>query len=112
MRLDATTALPDGSRVRVRLPQAADRERLAALHVQLGIALDELDLARELRFDPRRRTVICAVVWDAGVERLAGWAAADRDATAPDLLLADEATVPGVTQVLRDAIAAAASAAA
>lgn len=105
MRLDATTSLPDGSRVRLRLPQAADRPRLTELHARLGLAHDDLDIARELRFDPRERSVICAIVWDGAHELLAGWAGADRGEATPDLLLADESRAPGVTQLLLEALA-------
>lgn len=112
MRLDATTSLPDGSRIRLRLPQTADRHRLVDLHARLGLHHDDLDAARELRFDPRARTVVCAIVWDGGQETLAGWAGADRGERTPDLLLADEALAPGVTRVLLEAIAERARAAA
>ncbi|MTD45670.1 hypothetical protein GKE82_15590 [Conexibacter sp. W3-3-2] len=112
MRLDATTSLPDGTRVRLRLPHAADRPRLGDLLGRLGLAHDELDLARELRFDPRARTVVCAIVWDGSDQLLAGWAGADRGQAAPDLLLADETLAPGVRALLLDALAQRASAAA
>jgi hypothetical protein len=112
VRLDATTTLPDGRRIRLRLPQTADRPRLTELHARLGLHHDDLDAARELRFDPRRRTVVCAIVWDGSHESLAGWAGADRGSATPDLLLADESLAPGVTQLLLDALADRARAAA
>lgn len=112
MRLDDTTSLPDGRRVRVRLPQAADRPRLGELHGRLGLEHDDLDAARALRFDPRARIVVCAIVWDGTHETLAGWAASDRGADAPDLLLADETLAPGVTRLLLEALADRARAAA
>lgn len=112
MHLDATTTLPDGSRVRLRLPQAADRPRLRELHERLGLACDEVELARALRFDPLERTVLCASVWTGTQELLAGWAAADRGAVQPELLLADETLAPGIALLLTRTLAERAAAAA
>ena len=46
--------LPSGARVRLRLPVRADTERLRSL-------VGEEAAERLLRFDPRRRAVICAL---------------------------------------------------
>jgi hypothetical protein len=46
--------LPSGARVRLRLPVRADTESLRAL-------VGDEETARLLRFDPRRRAVICAL---------------------------------------------------
>lgn len=105
MRLDATTSLPDGRRLRLRLPQAADRDRIAALHDRIGVTIDELELARALRFDPLRRAVVCAVLWDRDHETVVGWAAADRGAEAMEHVVTDEAFAPGVTHLLAEALA-------
>lgn len=105
MRLDTTAPLPDGRRVRLRLPHTADRQDVARLHERLGLAADELELARALRFDPRTQIRLCATVWDEGHEVLVGWATASRDAAAPDTLLADETLAPGVRGLLEAAVA-------
>lgn len=106
MRLDATTSLPDGRRVRLRFPQVSDHARIVHLHDRLGISVDEIELARALRFDPRTRTVLCATVWDGERETIVGWAAAERGATDLDLVLADEAVTPGIGDLLRGALTA------
>jgi hypothetical protein len=102
--LDATTTLPDGTHVRVRLPQAADRAALRALHARLRLAAEELELARVLRFDPRERAVVCATAWLDGGPQVVGYAAIDRDAAEPDVLVADEDLAPGIGAVLAQAL--------
>lgn len=91
--------LPGGLRVRLRLPQRADRAGLAAL------GLGELEAGRALRFDPRRRTAICAVAFVDGTDVLVGFGAtALRAGARPDLLLADETAAPGVAALLEGAL--------
>lgn len=104
MPLDTTTTLPDGTRARVRLPQRSDRPALRALHTRLGFEVDELALARALRFDPRRRVVACITAWVGGAERLLGYGAIDLGADDVDLLVVDLAGAPGCDAVLGDAL--------
>jgi hypothetical protein len=98
--LDSTTHLPGGARLRVRLPHAADRPALHGLHTRLGLAADDLELARALRFDPRRRAVVCATVWIGAAETMAAYAAIDLTRGRVELLVADEEIAPGVRGVL------------
>jgi hypothetical protein len=93
--------LPDGLRVRLRLPHGSDLPRLAALVDGLQRRPDELEAGRLLRFDPRRRLVLCATAWIGGSETLVGYGAIDLlpDA-APDVLLADEVAAPHVAELL------------
>jgi hypothetical protein len=87
--------LPGGLRVRLRLPQRADRAGLAAL------GLSELETRRALGFDPRERTAICAVAFVEEAHVLVGFGVITLGAGArPDLLLADEAAAPGVATLL------------
>ncbi len=102
MRLDTHHTLPEGTRVRLRLPQMRDRVGLVDLLARLGLEADEMDVARILRFDPRGRSVICATVWTGSSETLAGLVAGTKDGSGPDLLVADERLTPGLTAVLRD----------
>jgi hypothetical protein len=102
--LDATTHLPDGLRIRVRLPHAGDRPGLHDLHLRVGVEADDLELSRALRFDPRARAVACATAWLDGAEVLVGYGAIDRGAERPDLLISDEAAAPGVRDVLARAL--------
>lgn len=100
MFVATATSLPDGPRLRVRLVHTSERAGLEALLARLGVAADELDLARALRFDPRSRTVACVTAWIGGAELLVGLGAMDAVAKAPDLLLADEARAPGTGGLL------------
>lgn len=109
MPLDHSTHLPDGTRVRVRLPRHGDGAALRALAERLGVVADEVELRRALRFDPRRRVVAVATVWDGEHHVLVGCAAMDRDADEPDTLLADVTRAPGVGGLLARAITAHAS---
>jgi hypothetical protein len=94
--------LPGGLRVRLRLPHSSDRHRVAALP-----APDELEAGRLLRFDPRRRLVLCATAWIGGSEALVGCGAIDlRPGAAPDLLLADETAAPQLGELLADVLRA------
>lgn len=109
MPLDHRTTLPDGTRVRIRLPRHGDGAGLHALAQRLGVAADEVELRRALRFDPRKRVVIVATSLGDGPPELVGWAAMDRDADEPDTLLADVTNAPGLGQVLASALVAHAS---
>ena len=77
MLLHGTHLLPDGSRVRVRLPLAADRGPLRELLTSLGLQADDLEVRRALRCEPGRRAVVVAVEWDGAHQRLTGFGAVD-----------------------------------
>lgn len=100
MLLNATTALPDGARLRLRLPHRADRVGIQALLLGLGLGIDELDLARTLRFAPRERAVACATAFVGGTERVVAVGGIDLGTRDPDLLVADEALAPGAGAAL------------
>ncbi|HEX6391513.1 MAG TPA: hypothetical protein VFZ89_18760 [Solirubrobacteraceae bacterium] len=104
MLLNSHTTLPDGSRVRVRLPQASDRAGLRALHDRLGLHLEDLDIARMLRFDPQALAVGCATVWNGSRETVVGYGAIHLRDEEPHLLICDEATAPGVRDALDAAL--------
>lgn len=91
--------LPGGLRVRLRLPQRADRAGLAAL------GLGEMDISRALRFDPRERFVVCATAWVEGAERLVAFGTiALREEARPATLVADPATAPALGALLEHAL--------
>jgi hypothetical protein len=102
--LDATTPLPDGTRVRLRLPHRADLDGLRALARRLGLAVDELEIARALRFDPRRRAVAVATVWVDDHEVLVGYGAIELGEAQPDNFVVDEQLAPGLRAVLHEAL--------
>jgi hypothetical protein len=95
-----THALPSGAQVRLRLPHRADRTGVAALCRRIGLHLDDVEATRVLRFDPRRRSVACAVAWTGDSETVVGVASMEhaRDGE-PDLVLCDPEH-PGLAEVL------------
>lgn len=102
--LSRPTTTPDGTRVRLRLPNPTDRAGLAALHARLGVHVDDLELTRMLRFDPRHATVACATAWIGGTEMLVGYGAIEAGADEPHLLVCDEEVVAGVGDALAEAL--------
>jgi hypothetical protein len=96
--------LPGGTRVRLRLPHAGDREGLSALHDRLGAPLDDVRMTRILRFDPRACVSVCATMLSGVTEVLVGYGHVDRDGTS-SLVVADETLAPGVTELVRAALA-------
>jgi hypothetical protein len=100
MELHRPTTLPNGLRVRLRLPGPSDRARLRDLLDRVGVPGDEFSLSRMTRFDPRTRTAVCATCFALAGETVVGYAAIDRWADEPDLVLADEDLAPGVGELL------------
>lgn len=74
MLLLKPTTLPDGRRVRLRLPHASDRAGLRALHASVGLDLDDVALNRMVRLDPRREVTVVATAWVGGQETVVGFA--------------------------------------
>src|SRR3954447_23520479 len=102
--LTRTHPLPDGARVRLRLPQAGDRAGLVALHERLGAPLDDVRMTRILRFDPRACVSVCATMLSGLTEVLVAYGHVDRDGTS-SLVVADEALAPGVSSLVCAALA-------
>ena len=90
MRLHSTHELPDGRRVRLRLPHVGDRDAVHELLASFGLGADDFEVRRALRWSPERPVVV-AVAWDGSSERLVGFAAGDT-VIAP----------PGVAALLRE----------
>ena len=88
------------------MPQRADLPRLHALLAGLGLEVDELQLSRWLRFDPRHRVAAVATVLIGRSEELVGFAVADLDAPDCELVVADEEQSPGAAAALEAAVAA------
>ena len=72
--------LTRGPRVRLRLAQTRDAAAIAALLQRPGSDPAALDIARLVRFDPRRRVVICATALLGSAERVAAEAGVPLDA--------------------------------
>jgi hypothetical protein len=102
--LSRTYELPSGPRVRLRYARRSDAPGLRALLRQRGIEPTDLELSRLVRYDPRRRAVICATAPIGGTELIVGVGAIDlQDEVPPDTLVVDE----GLTDGLADLLAAA-----
>jgi hypothetical protein len=104
MRVNTTASLADGTRLRVRLPHALDRDGLRALHERLGLQAEDIDIARTLRFDPRQVAVACATMLVGGSETIVGYGAIDLGADAPHLLVCDDTHAAGVSETLTEAL--------
>jgi len=102
-----TRVLPDGTPIRLRLPQLRDAAGLRALAAGAGLELSDVEARRVLRFDPRRRVVAVATVWGGAGEHVVGVGAIDCGAATPDLLVTERG---GVTRLLDAALRARASA--
>lgn len=104
MLLSRSHPLPDGTRVRLRLPHAGDRAGLVALHERTGAPLEPLRMARILRFDPQACLSVCATMLTGLSETLVAYGHVDRDGTS-SLVVADEALAPGVSALVAAALA-------
>ncbi len=101
--LSSSYRLPRGLRVRLRLPQPGDAPAIRALAPE---GLEALEVARLIRFDPRRRLVICAAALIDGRERLTGIGAVDLEGAAarPSRVLASGEHAEDVEDLLRRAL--------
>jgi hypothetical protein len=94
--------LTEGVPVRLRLARSSDAPAVRQLLQDQGFHSGELDLARLIHFDPRRRYVVCATGLVGGKERLLGVGAITLDgATKPELLLVAEEHAEEVAPLLR-----------
>jgi hypothetical protein len=85
-----THTLPGGARVLLRVARARDEAPVKALVARTGAQYSELDVARLVRFDPRRRMVVCASELFEGTELVVGFGAIRLDSDRPELVVADE----------------------
>lgn len=104
--LARTYELAAGPRVRLRLARRSDRRGLEALLRQRGIDPSPLELERLVRYDPRRRFVICATAPLGGTETIVGVGAIDRDGedSEPDTIVVDERLTEGLGELLAAAL--------
>jgi hypothetical protein len=105
MLINRSTTLPSGLRAHLRLPHGSDRAALRALHGRLGLVVDDLEVARLLRHDPRDRAAVVALAWTGEGHVLLGFAAGDVGAAGPDELLVDPAGGLGLAELLTAAVA-------
>jgi hypothetical protein len=104
--LSRTYKLPAGPRVRLRLARRSDLAGLRALLEQRGIEASALELDRLVRYDPRRRLVVCATTPLDGTEAILGVGAIEFDGEAgvPDTIVVDERITAGLAELLAGAL--------
>jgi hypothetical protein len=99
--------LPSGQRVRLRLVQRRDEHQIRALLTDRGHEHQDLDVMRIVRFDPRRRAVICATTLVGSTETVIGLGAIELDSqpsSEPDLLISDGRIGEGLDELLVGAL--------
>lgn len=105
--LGRSYVLARGPRVRLRMPRPHDAPAISALLRGQGRAAGELDLARLVRFDPRRRLVICAGALIDRHETMVGVGAIQLDGETiapPELLVVDRELTEGLDVLLERAL--------
>jgi hypothetical protein len=99
--LSRSYALPYGPRVRLRLARRSDLPAIRVLLDQRGVPASELSLDRLVRYDPRRRAVMCASALVGGAETIVGVGAIDLlHAAEPDTIVVDERLTGGLGELL------------
>ena len=99
--------LPRGPRVCLRLARVRDLPALAQLLERQGIEPDELELARLVRFDPRRRIVICATALIGCTDAIVGFGVIERgnaSVAQPEALVVDDHLTNGLDELLARAL--------
>ena len=104
--LSRTYELPAGPRVRLRLARRSDLPGLRALLEQRGVEASALALERLVRYDPRRRLVLCATAPLGGTESIVGVGAIELDGAVgePDTIVVDERITAGLAELLAGAL--------
>ena len=104
----ATSYPLEGARVRLRMVASSDGPAVRALVAGCGCVGADFVAERLLRFDPRRRAVVCATALLQGAEVMVGIGAIDLDARTPaalpNPLLIDERAPEGVADLLAGAL--------
>src|SRR5213078_423672 len=103
--LSRSYELPSGPRVRLRLARPSDLPAIRALLAQRGLPATEIGLERLVRYDPRRRVVMCAMAPVAGAETLVGLGAIELQPDAePETVVVDEDITDGLAALLGEAL--------
>ena len=97
-----------GYRVRLRIARTSDASSIRALLERLNLGPADLEVARLVQFDPRRRCVLCATALIDGSETLVGVGAVDLDGPVsgvPDTLIVDAPLADELPGLLTAALA-------
>ena len=104
--LGSSFALGAGARVRLRLARGSDAALIRSLVARAGTLPEEIEFARLVHFDPRRRVVICATALIDGAETLVGVGARDLDGDEPEVIIVDANHADALSSLLGAALAA------
>ena len=105
--LGDTFPLENGMRVRLRMARSSDTTPIRGLLARAAPGAGELELARLVQFDPRRRCVICATSLIDGTETLVGVGSIDLEGDGrakPDTLIVAEVRPKDVAELLAGAL--------
>ena len=104
--LARTYELPNRQRVRLRMARRSDLPGLRALLAQRGIEPSALELERLVRYDPRRRLILCATAPIDGTEAMVGVGAIELGSPEPepDTIVVDERVTQGLPELLNAAL--------
>jgi hypothetical protein len=111
--LGTSYVLDGGLRVGLRVARSSDAVLIRELLGRQGLDREELQTARLVHFDPRRRCVLCATALIGSSETLVGVGAIELEpdrAPAPDALIVDEQHHPDLAELLTSVLLARASA--
>jgi hypothetical protein len=97
-------SLPRGPRVRLRMATPRDESSIRKLIERGDVDLDQVDVARLVRFDPRTRVVVCATALLGSRETIIGVGALKLIADEPELLVTDRNLTDGLDELLRRAL--------
>jgi hypothetical protein len=81
-----------------------DAVAIRALLKRQGLELDDLELARLVRFDPRCRAVVCASALIGPTETIIALGAIDLDAQTPDMVIVDAESGEELRELVADAL--------
>lgn len=99
--------IPGGDRVRLRLLRQADEPAVRALLAETGAELDDLEVQRLLRLDPRVRTAIAATSPRDRGEEVLGIGVIDRAPGAePELIVVAPESEPALEELIASALRA------
>jgi hypothetical protein len=97
--------------VRLRLVQRRDEAAIRALLSERGGELEDFEVGRLVRPDPRRRVVICATALVGSAETVVGLGSIELDDEAspgaepePDLIVGDDRLADGLDELLAAAL--------
>jgi N-acetylglutamate synthase-like GNAT family acetyltransferase len=108
--LSRTYPLDGGPRVRLRLAHLGDAPAMRELLAARGQEVDEVEMARLVRANPRERVVLCATAPLNGTEALVGFGALDLHGQVDTLVIDERLAGEGLGTLLLEALAARAKA--